>query len=262
MTSKVAVCTLCINDWYGEIVKYGVKTIQNWAEKHGYDFYVPNFVYDECPEKREYPWYKIKAIQYLQNLGGMKTYDYIIWIDADGHILKPELDLEYFLLYANGKDILCTKDVGGVLNTGVMIIKNTPRVYYLFNKVWYNEEEFDKSFHEQASLSQIFTNNRFDAKNHIEILPDEKQSILYTYWRTYYPDKTFFIHIARSAYDRSGLMYTMDHYCPIRMDEDTDEEFQFRMRWLQDEKMCRGDIERWMNGGYRTNPSSRVKKLK
>ena len=100
---KVAVCTLYLNDWYYRIVKYGVESLKLYCKKHGYDFYAPNEVYDK---ERSCAWYKIKAIELVLNKG----YDYVLWIDADGHILKPNLDITYFIKLSQGKDLMCGKD--------------------------------------------------------------------------------------------------------------------------------------------------------
>jgi hypothetical protein len=236
---KVAVCTLCINDWYKEIVKYAVITTENYAKKHGYDFYICNEVYDGT---RDYPWYKIKAIQKI-----LPKYDFVFWIDADGFILKPELSITYFIDgYLEDKDILCTKDHNNTLNTGVMIIRNTPFVHSLMYEVWNNKEKYDESFHEQASMGVIYDNNRLRSKDKIKILPYENQSILYNYWPNFYPGKQFFIHIARCTHDPTGFMLTLDNYCPIRMEEDKHGEYEDRMSWLSDVERCRKDTDNWV----------------
>jgi hypothetical protein len=61
---KIAILTLAINDWYYDVVKYGVKTAELYARKHRYDFYLCNDVYDNKNNTpRPFPWYKIKAVQ-------------------------------------------------------------------------------------------------------------------------------------------------------------------------------------------------------
>jgi hypothetical protein len=252
---KVAVCTLCINDWYQEIVKYGVETIKNYAVRHDYDFYICNDVYDG---QRDYPWYKIRAIQKI-----LHKYDYVFWIDADGHVLKPELSIKYFIEnYLNEKDLLCAKDWNNTLNTGVMVIKNTPFIHSLLYEVWNNKEEFDKSFHEQASMSEIYISNRLNSQKHIEIIPWERQYILYNFWPNYFPDKQFFIHIARCAHDPLGFLTTLDVYCPIKMSEDIEGEYEDRMSWMSDIVKCRRDTENCMNKIGMPRMSSRALKYR
>jgi hypothetical protein len=236
---KVAICTLCINDWYAEIVKYSLKTIENYAKLHKYDFYICNEVYDG---KRDYPWYKIKAIEKI-----LPKYDFVFWIDADGHVLKPELSLNYFIdNYLNGKDLLCGKDWNNTLNTGMMILRNTPFIHSLLYEVWNNREKYDEDFHEQSSMGQIYDSNRLRSQDKIEIIPWENH-ILYSYWSNYIPDKQFFLHVARCSQDPRGFILTLDNYCPIRMDEDEPGEYEDRMNWLSDLERSRKDTENWVN---------------
>ncbi len=248
---KVAVCTLAINEWYQEIVKYGVRTIENYAKKHGYDFYLCNDVYDG---KRDCPWYKIRAIQKV-----LPDYDFVIWLDADGHVLRPELSIEYFLYsFLGEKDLLCGKEFNCSLNTGVMIVKNTSFIHVLLNLVWDNKQNFDVNFHEQASLCQIYDTNRLNSKEKIEIVQD--QSLLFVYWANYYPGHSFFFHSARCSHDPVGFIYTMDTYCPIRMEEDVSGEYEKRVEWLNDEKKCRQDIDICLRTGKRFGMSTRTKR--
>jgi len=239
---KIAICTLHLNDWYSKIVRYGVQTIRNYAERHGYDFYEDNDVYDG---ERDFPWYKIKAIQKR-----LADYDAIMWIDADGHILKPEVKAEDFMeTYIPDKDILCGKDWNGILNTGVMILRNTPYVHSILQQTWDNKEAFDKSFHEQASLADLYTRDVDGSKSKIYILPIEQQRVLFCYWYAYYPDnKPFFMHIARCSGNREGFIFTLDSFCPLKMEEETQERYERRMKWLATPELCRKDIDGWLNG--------------
>lgn len=266
MTYRIAVCTLAINDWYFNIVKYGVQTIRQYAEQHGYDFYLCNEVCSQeptvpgsqkpsVPESRGYPWYKIKAIQKI-----LSQYDFVFWIDADGFILRPEITAENFIQkYMQGKDLLCTKDWNSTLNTGVMLVRNSPFSHALLYAVWNNKREFDPNFHEQASMGEIYSSNRLNSQEKIRILPVNEQKVLFSYWANYYPDDTFFIHIARCSHDRVGFMYTLDKFCPIKMTEDEGDEFSQRLAWLKDPQKCRQEIEAWIAQGPRTNPSTRTK---
>lgn len=248
---RIAVCTMAINWWYRDIVKYSIKSIQMYAEKHKYDFHI---FYDEIYDgERDFPWYKIKVIQSI-----LEKYDFVFWIDIDGFISRLELSVEYFINnYLHDKDILCGKDWGGILNTGVMIFRNTPFCHILLNEVWNNKEEYDKNFHEQASLGQIYETNRLDSQSKIVILANENQNVLFTYWANYHPNTSFFTHIARCAHDPIGFLYTLDCYCPVKMDEDKEGEFEDRLDWLTNIKRCREDIEKIIKYGIRIRESTR-----
>lgn len=242
---KVAICTLCINDWYQEIVKYGVQTVRDYAKKHGYDFHLCNDVYEEYndPKKnnahRDFPWYKILALQRI-----LPRYDLVLWIDADGFIMRPELSIDHFLKTMGDKDILCTRDNNNPLNTAFLLVKNTPFVFCLLYQTWNNAELYDPAFHEQASMGEIYNRNGFNSKNKIEILPWEQHNALYCYYGEYHPNVSFFYHAARCSHNRLGFVSTLDLFCPIKMDEDLPGEYEERLDWLSTNR-CRKDIESW-----------------
>ena len=94
---KIIVCTLAINDWYRDIVKYALRNIELYTRKHGYYVSIhtdkeTNSIFDG---KRAPCWYKIKLIQKLMR--EHPNSDYIFWIDADSQILKHDIKLEYFI---------------------------------------------------------------------------------------------------------------------------------------------------------------------
>jgi hypothetical protein len=92
---RIAVCSLYINSWYREIVKYGKISLEKYCHKHGYDFIYEtedthNGVYDS---KRDIPWYKILLLLKVMQ----KDYDYVIWNDADSQIVNYDKKLETFI---------------------------------------------------------------------------------------------------------------------------------------------------------------------
>jgi len=252
---KVAICTLCINDWYHEIVKYGVETIRRYAKQHNYDFHICNEVYKNEGCSRELPWYKILAIQKI-----LPKYDIVFWIDADGFIMTPEKSIEYFLNILGDKDILCARDWNNELNTGVMIIKNTPFVHGILYEIWNNKEEFDRNFHEQASMGEIYEHNRLNSREKILVIPFENQNILYNFWPNYRTNEQFFLHIARCAHDRIGFIQTMDVYCPIPMNEDVPGEYEDRMNWLATPEQNIRDTLDWVHKKGKLRVSTRAQK--
>jgi len=248
---KVAVCTMCVNDWYAEIVKYGVKTIKQYAEKYGYDFYICNEVYDG---KRDCPWYKIKAIQKI-----LPDYDYVFWLDADGHVQRPDLSVDFFIqTYMDGKDVLGAQEFNCAINTGVLLVRNTPFVHSLLQLIWDNNEPFDPAFHEQASMAQIYTTNRLNCQAKIKILPIEQQEVLFTYWSNSFSDVAFFFHAARCSSNPCGFICTLDCYCPIPMDEDQPGEYEKRIAWLSNPVQKRKDVEECIRTGRPFNISTRA----
>lgn len=245
-------CSLYINPWYREIVKYGKLSLEKYCQKHGYDFIyeteeTEDGVYDA---KRDIPWYKIQLmLKVMQN----SDYDFVVWNDADSQIVNYEKKLESLIeRYMGEKDVLVARDWQSTLNTGTMFIRNTEYSKTLLRAVWDNTHEFDKSLHEQASLGEIYTRNELESQSHIEILPLRLQNEFLAYWYSYKPNECFIVHATRCSHDRLGFIFTMDMFCTVKMDEETDANFNDRQNWMSTNR-CLEDISHYRNNGNRRN---------
>lgn len=258
--TKIAVCSLYINDWYREIVKYGKRSLEKYCEKHSYDFLyetelTENGVYDPTKtELRPIPWYKIPFILKILNTD---KYDYVVWNDADSQIVNYDKKLEDFITEMNNsnKDVLVARDWQSTLNTGTMFIRNCDYTKSLLQRVWDNTPE-DEGLHEQASLGELYTRNECNEQDHIMILPHSRQNDFLSYWYSYFPGRCFILHATRCAHDRPGFVFTMDMFCTVKMDEETDEQYNDRQDWLNGPR-AREDIDHYLNGGHRRNQSAR-----
>ena len=244
---KIVVCTLAINDWYRDIVKYALRNIKYYSDKHSYKWVIEDentslFNYDKT---RAPCWYKIKLIEYiLENI----ECDYVFWIDADSQILKHDVKLEYFIekYFENDTQLVLTQDTN-ILNTGVMFIKKSIFNIELMKSIWNTDNtDYFKDFHEQTSLANLFINND-DIKKCIKVIPYGIKDELVVYWSNYNPGNNFIIHCARCSSNALSFMYMMDLYCPIKLDEENEEEYKERIRWLITAELCRKDIESYIN---------------
>jgi hypothetical protein len=252
---KIAVCSLYINPWYRDIVKYGKKSMEIYCAKHGYDFIwetedTIDGVYDGS---RPIPWFKILLLLKVMD----KEYDFIVWNDADSQILDYDTKLESFIENDLGnRDILVAKDWMSTLNTGTMFIRNCTWSRDMLTFVWNNKSLFDPSLHEQASFGDLYTRNVMSARDRVVVLPLESQNKFLTYWYSYIPGRCFIFHATRCSHDRLGFIFTMDMFCTVKMDEETDEQYRDRMNWLHTDR-CLQDIVHYQNGGQRRNLSAR-----
>lgn len=253
---KIIVCSLYINEWYRNIVKYGKISLENYCKKHNYEFYyetenTPNSVYDN---KRDIPWYKIKLLLKILNTTDC---DFIVWNDADSQIVNDEKKLEDFIISdLQDKDILVGREHNSVLNTGTMFLRNCQYVKTLLRYVWDNCGKFNKAFHEQASLSNLYERNVMRCRDRIVILPAYRQNDFLTYWYMYISGESFIVHATRCSHDRQGFVFTMDMFCFVKMDEETDDQYTNRLVRLSGDGI-KSDIARYMNGGDRRNLSVR-----
>ena len=62
---KILVCTLAINDWYRDIVKYSIRNFEYYCNMHDYEFIIQteNSLDTVFDNTRSPCWYKIKLIQ-------------------------------------------------------------------------------------------------------------------------------------------------------------------------------------------------------
>lgn len=246
---KLTVCTLAINDWYVDIVKYGLKNLRNYSNLHGYDCIIDygknDTVYDN---KRQEPWYKILLIEKI-----LKTTDsdYVIWIDADCQILKPEIKLEYFIekYFDIETELVLTQD-NNIFNTGVMFIKNSTFNRSLMSKIWNNTDgDFFKDFHEQTAFAQLYEHD-INIKKCVKIIEYGIKDELVVYWSNYYPGTHFLLHSARCTFDRLAFMYMMDLYYIYKLDEETEAQYRDRLNWINNANICLPDIKKWLLGEY------------
>jgi len=255
---NIVVCTLAINDWYRDIVKYALRNIKYYSDKHNYKFIIEDensklFTYDK---ERAPCWYKIKLITYiLKNI----DCDYILWIDADSQILKHDVKIQYFIekYFEKDTELVLTQDTN-ILNTGVMLIKKSDFNIDLMNKIWNTDDaEYFKDFHEQTSLANLYT-KYVEIRNRVKIIPYGIKDELVVYWGNYYPGNNFIIHCARCSNNALSFMYMMDCYYPFKLDEENNEEYEDRVKWLITTEICRADIEN--NKNVEIKYSARCKK--
>lgn len=248
---KIAVLTLRINEWYREIVKYGTKTMEIYCTTNDYDLIVEdetsiNSVYDG---KRDPPWYKIKLlIKYInQNIDNQK-YDYLVWIDSDTHILNMNKRLEHFIRkYQKDKNIFIGSDNKSLLTTSVLFVKPNKRSKEILEMIWDNPNWKDFDFHEQESFIKLYENNIDNIKNDVEILPGYNQNEFITYWYSYEPNNCFIYHAARCSHMRKEFAYMMDMFCPIKLSDESEENYLNRLEILKSSEKYKLELNAWYN---------------
>jgi hypothetical protein len=114
--------------------KYSLEKLKKYCKKHEYGL----IVYEKPLNLDMMPcWNKIACV--LLNL---KKFKYLVWIDADAMICNDNIKIEDLIGINKNKDLLICKDIFSIkesINSGVMIIKNTPWAYKLFKNTWNNE---------------------------------------------------------------------------------------------------------------------------
>ena len=223
---KIALLSLSIGDNYKNIVKYGTKTKTQYCAKNGYDF----FDEDIIDPLRPPAWAKVKQI-----LLHLDKYDYVLWIDADTHIMSQNVLVENTISEEmNGRDILMAQD-WKLINSGVMIIRNTKWSRKFFELVYDQTQFIHHSNWEQAAIIDLYEKNISNSQEHITLLPVYKQNRINSYWYSYNFNTCWILHFPgcwRNNTDFS-LSIAMERYCPIKKDEENEESYMNRLLWLE-----------------------------
>ena len=130
-------------------VEYTRQINQRYAALHGYRFMFKELVLHpgDAPS-----WGKIYAIQEI-----LKDYKYVIWIDDDAFFADKYKTFDPIFAIADGADVILCRDMAPVsmINTGVMIWKNSKYSHELLRKVAECPDYKNKTYHEQTTLERI-----------------------------------------------------------------------------------------------------------
>jgi hypothetical protein len=237
---KIAVCSFVIGDRYMDIVKYGIESRKEYCKKYNYDYIDDTSVYDSSMEVE---WSKILIMQ--KYLG---QYDFLVWIDADTFIMNDEITLESLIdRYLEGetpRDVMYT--VGhGWINNGVFFVRNTEWVYEYFTEVNKNRNEICR---EQGSMDLLYRVNWNGCQSKVVVVQNQKE--FNSFWDNYsWGD--FIIHFPGCNVENrpeNSLNRMMNMFCPIRMVEDSDDSYNFRINWLK--TSAERDLYRVRGVGY------------
>lgn len=124
-------------------------------------------------ENRALQWYKIKFTkEILQN----NNHDYIIFADADAVFVNHNKDIRDIINQYTDKDLIITNDFGpDIVNTGVMIFKNTHWSVNFLERIWDAGNTIARGtylngiWHEQTIISMFMVANPED-RNKTQIL--------------------------------------------------------------------------------------------
>jgi hypothetical protein len=225
---KIGICTMALGEKYKEIVKYGQESIKKYCDINNYGFHNDEEVYDKS---RSPAWSKILLLsKYLR-----KEYDYVIWIDADTFIMSPNVKIEDIIeCHMKGKDILVAQDYI-MINTGVIIIKNTEWSRKFINLIYDQEQFIEHPNWEQAGFIDLYKNNTSNSKEHIKVLGLQEQNIMNTYQYSFFYNDCFILHFAGCFRDNksSGLDVLMLEFCPYKMEKEENNKYENRMEYIK-----------------------------
>lgn len=229
--ADIAILSMTIGKEYKSYTKYGKRGKIEYSLKHGYAFHDDEDVLDKT---RPIAWSKVLLIlRYIQK------YKYVAWIDADTYVMNCDSKIEDIIsTWSNNRDILLTSD-WKLPNTGVMFIKNTPWCHYFWCWIYTKISFIHHPNWEQSAFIDAYENDEFDAKSHITLLHCFYQRLFNSYWFNFEPGD-FILHFPGCFRDdvNNGLNRVMVKFCPIKTDEDTEETYRERLRWIKEESVA------------------------
>lgn len=232
---RIALCSLTIGEKYKEITKYGRRSKVLYCEKQCYDFFDEETDVDYT---RPLAWSKINIIK-----KHLPDYDYVLWVDGDTLLMNNNIKIENIIKdFSNKKDITVAQD-WTMINTGVILLKNTTWTMNFLNLIYEQVEFLNHPNWEQTAFIHLLENNSLDSKNHINVLPLHFQNKINSYWFSYCFNDCFILHFPGCFRDNeeNGLIIAMNKYCPIKMDNEDEEQYNKRLYWLEHES--RHEIE-------------------
>ncbi|NBO69977.1 MAG: hypothetical protein EBU66_06130 [Bacteroidetes bacterium] len=120
----VVILTLAIGEDFCKSLRPALLSKKTYAEKHGYTYIQGGETYWD--RTKPIPWSKVTFV--LENLKIFPDGTLFFLSDADVMITNPELRLEDIVvpLLPENKDLLMTIDACGHLNSGNMLMRNSP----------------------------------------------------------------------------------------------------------------------------------------
>lgn len=168
------ICIVSLSTKELDYMDESISNKQHYCEKHNYTF----VNYNERLSKRHCPWDKIQCL--IKTIG---LFDYAIWIDADAIFNDLSIKFENIINEHSNKDLLICKDPcydannHCMVNTGVMIFKNTANSIRLLNDTWNScndycidslqKHSYDGYPHEQGALATLLRTSKYSNNYHL-----------------------------------------------------------------------------------------------
>jgi lipopolysaccharide biosynthesis glycosyltransferase len=166
---KIGVCSLAYGEEYKKVVSLCTESLRRYCDKHDYSLIMDETLVDHT---RDYMWSKVKIIQHY-----LSQYEYIVWVDGDMLIMNDTILLEDLIhLYLGNKEMMMSMDVGGWINTGFWVIKNSPYNERLLDII-YNAFELAGNFHEQGVFNALYNKNIYNLQKKFKLICEVEQRL-------------------------------------------------------------------------------------
>lgn len=154
-----------------------------YCEKYNIDYFSETDktkILQGC-KNRAVQWYKIK---FLKEQISKTDSDYVIFMDADAVFVNLEKDVRAIISLYSEKELIISEDFGpDIVNTGVMIFKNTSWSIDFLDRVWEAGDKVSRGkyrteiWHEQTIVSAFIHINKNDKDKTVILFPSQDDSI-------------------------------------------------------------------------------------
>lgn len=218
---NVAICSLSIGEEFKRVTQYSLVSKIEYCMKHNYDLIADESIWDPT---RPAAWSKIKLLEKY-----VPQYDYVIWMDSDLFIMNQDYLLEHFVdrHLPIGTSMLVGYDRDRI-NTGVWFIRNTDFSIQFLRKIYEQEQYIQNGYWEQAAFIDLYEQNVLDSQHHIRTTFHTEFN---SYWYNYHWGH-FILHFPGCRYIEA-LEMAMGRYCPVKRFDETDEQYKYRLHWIQ-----------------------------
>lgn len=167
----ITILTLAIGKDYCRNLEEALQSKRDYAQKHGYTYIQVGEEY--WNRDRPIAWSKVAFIQ--EQLKKLPEGALIWQSDADVYITNMDKRLEDHVLplLPPNKDLLMTLDACGHINSGNILMRNTPWLRDYWKRVWEQENCIYHIWWENAAMIQLMEKNQVD-RDHIEVSPQHK----------------------------------------------------------------------------------------
>lgn len=223
--SNIAVLTLAIGENFRKKVYYAHLSKIEYCKKYGYDFIEDESVLDTT---RPIAWSKILLIKKYLHL-----YDYVVWIDADAMIMDLEQKIEDKLPLMGDKQIMVI-NLDGIINTGVIFIKNDIKSALYMDNIYTQTEFINHGNWEQTAFIHVYENNIENLRECVEIKGGEFEKHIQSDLRNYVPGN-FILHLAgwRQDYLSWTFNKVFERFYPLKREDENEEHYTDRMNWIK-----------------------------
>ena len=153
MTSDILCLTAC-DDRFGLLGDISLRSLRHYCQWHDIRLTFQPLT----PAARPISWSKIPLIQEAFRTGA----EFVWWVDADALVVDPSRSIRDVI--EPGKDLYLVRHDDGrrcYPNAGVMLLRNTPWMVDLLQRIWDMDEYVDHEWWESAALTHLLSKESF-----------------------------------------------------------------------------------------------------